>query len=139
MRPAGEHGGDRVVLGERQSQEEVLRADLRVSEPLGLLLGEHDHLPRAPREALEGPGEAPPGAGSGGAALFALDDLVHALVAEPEALGDLAKGSSFGMEPPDRVVVVGPGPLQLVLRLDHPVARALGFPKGGCIEWRHAV
>jgi hypothetical protein len=57
-----------------------------------------------------------------GPALVALDDLVHALVAEAEALGDLSQGAALCVEAPDRVAVVGPGALELVLGLEHPVA-----------------
>jgi hypothetical protein len=43
------------------------------------------------------------------------------------------------VKPPDRVAVVGAGALELVLGLEHAVARVAGLAKGGGVEGRHAV
>ena len=118
----GEHRGRRLVLRQGEAEEEVLRPDALVPEARGLLLREDDHLPRAAREAGERPVEAPARALAGRAPFVALDDLVDALVADSQALGDLAERAALGVEATDRVAVVGPGALELVLRLEHPVA-----------------
>ena len=116
------------------------RPSSRCSERAGLLLCENDHLSRAAREAGEGPVEAPACVPAGGpAALVALDDLVHALVAEAEALGDLAQRAAFGMEAPNRVAVVGSGALERVLGLEHAIARVARFAESRGIQGRHGV
>ena len=71
--------------------------------------------------------------------LSRLDDLVHPLMAETEALGDLAQRAALDVEPPNRVAVVGAGPLELVLGLEHAVAGVAGVAKGGGIQGRHGV
>jgi hypothetical protein len=50
--------------------------------------------------------------------LVALDDLVHALVAEVELLGDLTHRSSGGVQPADGVVVVELRAIGVVLQLE---------------------
>jgi hypothetical protein len=50
--------------------------------------------------------------------LVALDDLVHALVAEVECLGDLTHRAAGRVQPPDRVVVVELGAIGVVLELE---------------------
>ncbi len=53
----------------------------------------------------------------------ALDDLVHALVAEVECLGDLTHGAAGRVQPPDRVVVVELRAIGLVLKLEEATAK----------------
>jgi hypothetical protein len=50
--------------------------------------------------------------------LVAFDDLVHALVAEVEFLGDLTHGPSGRVQPADRVVVVELRAICVVLELE---------------------
>jgi hypothetical protein len=103
------------------------------------LLRAEDDVPRAAREARERPVEAAALALADRTALIAFDDLVHALVAEAEALGDLAQRASLGVEAADRVAVVGPGALELVLSLEHPVAGVAGLTERGWIQGSHGV
>ena len=139
----GEDRRDRLVLGAHEPEQEMLGADAAVPERLGLLLGEDDDLPRTPGEALERPGEAARAAAATGPAvggrLAALDDLMHALVAQAEILGDLAQGAAGRVQAPDGVVVVGPGGLEAVLKLEEAVASRAGFRQKCGVEWCHAV
>jgi hypothetical protein len=59
--------------------------------------------------------------------LVALDDLMHALVAEIQDLGDLPHRAAGRVQPPDRVVVVQLGPIGLVLEVEQPRAKLAGF------------
>jgi hypothetical protein len=98
-----------------------------VPERRGFLLCENDYLPRSAREAGEGPVEAPARALPCGSTLVAFDELVDSLMAQAEALRDLAQRSAFGMESPDRVAVVCSGALELVLGLEHAVTGLAGL------------
>ena len=107
-------------------------------EHRGLLLREDDHLPCTAREARERPVEARARALPCCPAFVALDQLMHALMAQAEAFRDLAQRASLRMKAPDRVAVVGPGTLQLVLGLEHAVPGVACLAKAGGVERRHA-
>ena len=66
-------------------------------------------------------------------------EIDDALMAEAQVLGDLAEGPAVGVEAPDRMVVVGPGPLQVPLELEEPVAGGACLAEKRRIEWSHGV
>ena len=56
-------------------------------------------------------------------------DLVYALVAQPEVLGDLAQRAAGGMEATETVVELHAREIGLVLELDQPLLGGLGKPE----------
>ena len=78
------------------------------------------------------PVAAQPAAGTAGR----LDDLVHPLVAEAEAGGELAQGRSVQVQAADRPVEFGPGHVGVPLGVDQPF---LGLPGLGQQCLVHAV
>ena len=64
----------------------------------------------------------------------ALDDLLHALVAEPEGQGDLPQQSARQMQPPDDRVVVGTGEQRLALGRRESFALGFGLLKQRLVE-----
>jgi len=65
-----------------------------------------------------------------------LDDLVHPLVAEPKAGGELAQGRAVQMQAADRPVEFGPGHVGVPLGVDQPF---LSLPGLGQQRLVHAV
>ena len=84
---------------------------------------------RAGQEQIAGRGlplpAADPAAGSAGL----LDDLVHPLVAEAQAGGDLAQRRAVQVQAPDGVVKLGPGHLGVALGIDQPFPGLPGLPE----------
>jgi hypothetical protein len=56
-----------------------------------------------------------------------LDDLVHALVAEPEVGGQLAQGGAVQVQAPDGPVELGAGHGHVAFGVDQPVLGLLGL------------
>jgi hypothetical protein len=124
----------------------VLGSHVVVAERVGLLLRMNDQLARARGEAVKrlraGPSPPPQKPleeclACLGRNLFArarVDDLMDALMAEPEAVGDLAKRSAGDVEPPDRVVVLGTRPLDLVLKIHEAIAGLDRRAENLCVE-----
>jgi hypothetical protein len=57
------------------------------------------------------------------------DDLMYALVAQPEVVGDLAKRATGGMEATEPVVKLGARQIGLVFELEQPLTGGLGKPE----------
>src|SRR5439155_22381758 len=113
--------------------------------------GEHDDPPRLVRESLEELGAAPAPAAArkerreerllreGGLVSGNVDDLVHALVREAQLVGDLAERSASAVQAADRVVLVAPGSLDVVLEVDEPVAFRLSLLNQLRVEHRYRL
>ena len=86
---------------------------------------------RVPRLRLASP-DAEPAAGTAGL----LDDLVHSLVAEPEAGGQLAQGRAVQVQAPDGPVEIGACHLDVAFGVDQPL---LSLPGLGQQVIVHAV
>jgi hypothetical protein len=69
---------------------------------------------------------------------LAADYLVHALVAEPERARDLPHRRAGGVQLANRVVEVGAGDVERVLRVEHPQPGLVGFRATRFVE-RHSV
>src|SRR5262245_57613756 len=72
-------------------------------------------------EAAEAARHAGPGLLHGDLPRGRFDDLVDALMAEPERLRELAERTPGGMEPADRLLIAEPRPIDLVLERNHAV------------------
>jgi hypothetical protein len=68
-----------------------------------------------------------------------LDDLVDALVADAEGLGNLAHRCASQVQAPDRSTVFPFGSLELVLELSDPASRGVGLSQQVLINWHLSV
>ena len=139
--------GDAVVYSE-ETEEEMFRADVVVRERLRLVLCERDDVSGPVGKAPEGPAWSLRGLPSHALeetlspsprrrlSAVEVDDLVNALMAQREVFGDLAERAALRMEAPNRVVVVGPRPLRLVLELEEAVAAEPRVPEEVGVERR---
>jgi hypothetical protein len=58
-----------------------------------------------------------------------VDDLMHALVAQPEVIGNLAKRTAGGMEATETAVKLHARQIGLMLELEQPLMGGLGKPE----------
>jgi hypothetical protein len=115
-----------AALDSDEPEQEVLRRDLLGAELVGFLLRAHHDLARDASEAAKPHPSSPvPGETRGARPahtsidrLVTLDDLVHALMAQVERLGDLPHRPAGRVQAANPVVVVQLRPVGLVLELE---------------------
>ena len=137
--PGGQLGdlrGDRLTVADHDhGQVDAAVADVdagardQLLDLLLILAAERAH--QQPRVGPD-PVAAQPAAGTAGR----LDDLVHPLVAEAQAGGELAQGRAVQVQAAYRPVEVGPGHIGVTLGVDQPF---LGLPGLGQQRLVHAV
>jgi|HubBroStandDraft_5_1064220.scaffolds.fasta_scaffold168711_2 hypothetical protein len=66
------------------------------------------------------------------------NNLMNALMAQAEGLGDLAEGPALDLEPADRAMKVGARDLRCLLSVDHPGLGCASVTQQAGIKW-HAV
>src|SRR5439155_9881542 len=138
-----------TAIDPEQRLQDVLGADVVVVERARLDLGELEHLARLSGKAAERLGRsriaALPTADepsekrlgtSRRRGVAGVDDLVDALVAEPQAFGDLPHAGAAGVQTADREVVVRTRAFEFVLVLEQSGSCAFGLGQQSFIE-RH--
>jgi hypothetical protein len=104
----------------------MLGPDLLGAEGVRLLLRPHHDVPGDAGEAAKAEPPVPAGRLPADPSIYrlvAFDDLVHALVAEVEFLGDLTHRAAGRVQSADRVVVVELRAIGVVLKLEQAGAK----------------